>query len=182
MVYFFIGPSCAGKSTQAALLADTLQIPRFSLGDELKEMAEKKPSLQSIIEKGDLVPIEYISEIIHYIDQQCHTKGCIIDGFPRSSDQLITALTIWPAQTITGVVLDVTDSIVYERVSHRHLKDDSRRYDDKESTVQHRLELYHANEEPLMRTIKQHQIRLIHIPGGLSIEEVHQAILKAISS
>jgi adenylate kinase len=88
----FLGPPGAGKGTQAARLADALQVPRISTGDMLRDaIASGTPlGLQAgpLMEKGGLVPDDLLIVVItERISRRDCQNGYILDGFPRTIGQ-----------------------------------------------------------------------------------------------
>ncbi|MBR6412307.1 MAG: adenylate kinase [Alphaproteobacteria bacterium] len=87
-----MGPPGSGKGTQSAILSEKLGLNTYSAGELLREAAASGTpegnAIKEIIDKGNLVPAEYIVNRIEakIIEPENH-KGYIIDGFPRTLDQ-----------------------------------------------------------------------------------------------
>ncbi|MBR1948202.1 MAG: nucleoside monophosphate kinase [Alphaproteobacteria bacterium] len=87
-----MGPPGSGKGTQSAILSEKLGINTYSAGELLREATlsgtPEGNAIKEIIDKGNLVPAEYIVNRIEakIIKPENH-KGYIIDGFPRTLDQ-----------------------------------------------------------------------------------------------
>jgi adenylate kinase len=88
----FLGPPGAGKGTQAARLAEHLEVPRISTGDMLRDaIAAGTPvgkQVGPIMEKGGLVPDDLLDKIIsERLRMKDAENGYILDGFPRTLRQ-----------------------------------------------------------------------------------------------
>ena len=92
MKVILLGPPGAGKGTQAARIADSLEVPRVASGDLFRDHQERDTQLgrlaRSYMERGALVPddvtIEMVMEWINSHDDQ---EGFLLDGFPRTLAQ-----------------------------------------------------------------------------------------------
>ncbi len=87
-----MGPPGSGKGTQSAILSEKLKINTYSAGELLREATlsgtPEGNAIKEIIDKGNLVPAEYIvNRIEAKIMEPENHKGYIIDGFPRTLDQ-----------------------------------------------------------------------------------------------
>ena len=87
-----MGPPGSGKGTQSAILSEKLGINTYSAGELLREATlsgtPEGNAIKEIIDKGNLVPAEYIvGRIEAKIREPENHKGYIIDGFPRTLDQ-----------------------------------------------------------------------------------------------
>lgn len=91
-VFIFLGPPGSGKGTQTSRLADKLSIPHIDTGSLLRKSiqdgTEQGIIAKSFIDKGQLVPVEVVSNIIkeRLLKKDC-AEGYILDGFPRSIEQ-----------------------------------------------------------------------------------------------
>ncbi len=94
MRLIILGPPGSGKGTQAARLAEKLQIPQLSTGEMLRASvrAENEIGLmaKSVMDRGELVPDAIIFKIIEErLGMPDCVDGFILDGFPRSQAQAI---------------------------------------------------------------------------------------------
>ena len=91
-VFIFLGPPGSGKGTQTSRLADKLSIPHIDTGSLLRKNiqdgTEQGIIAKGFIDKGQLVPIEVVSNVIkeRLLKDDC-MDGYILDGFPRSIEQ-----------------------------------------------------------------------------------------------
>ena len=112
MTILLMGPPGFGKSTQAALLAERLKIPRITASALLAAAAQgDSPDGRMIKErmmKGALVPDEIVSKLlINRLGQPDCATGFVLDGFPRTVPQAV-------ALTGSGIQLDVIVELVLE--------------------------------------------------------------------
>lgn len=91
-IFIFLGPPGSGKGTQTSRLSDKLSIPHIDTGSLLRKSiqdgTEQGIIAKSFIDKGQLVPIEVVSNVIkeRLLKDDC-SEGFILDGFPRSIEQ-----------------------------------------------------------------------------------------------
>jgi len=179
MRLILLGGPGAGKGTQANFIKDGYQIPQISTGDMLRAALKKGTPLglkaKEYMDAGKLVPDEVIIGLVkERIKQADCQKGFLFDGFPRTIPQADAMKEA--AVPIDAVVdINVPDEEIIKRMSGRrvhlasgrtyHLifnppkepgKDDKtgepliQRDDDQEETVRKRLDVYHAQTEPLV--------------------------------
>ena len=90
-IVLFGAPGC-GKGTQAQRLKAHYGIEHVSTGevirDEIRRGTELGRSMESYIKAGKLAPDEIvIGMVANYVSEHKHVKGCIFDGFPRTTVQ-----------------------------------------------------------------------------------------------
>lgn len=209
------GPGC-GKGTQAGFITRKYGIPQISTGDMLRAAVKAGTPLgiaaQKVMDSGQLVSDEIIiglvSERIRAAD--C-ARGFLFDGFPRTIPQA-EALRKAGVHVNHVIEIAVDDAAIIERMSGRrvhlasgrtyHLvhnppkaagKDDLtgedliQREDDREETVRKRLEIYHAQTQPLVEYYAKWAAsgdaaapRHLRIDGHGSVDEVRDRIFAAL--
>ena len=127
MYIVFLGAPGAGKGTQAARVAEELELAHIASGDMFREALEKQGGLaieaRSYMEKGMLVPDEItIRMVLERISAPDCERGVIFDGFPRNlaqAEALDKALAE-QAKAIDGVVyIKVSEEELLKRLSGR---------------------------------------------------------------
>ncbi|WP_019617015.1 adenylate kinase [Psychromonas ossibalaenae] len=183
MRIILLGAPGAGKGTQAQFMMDKYGIPQISTGDMLRAAAKAGTELglkaKELMDAGQLVSDELIIGLVkERIAQEDCAKGFLLDGFPRTIPQ---ADAMKEAGVIVDFVLefDVPDEEIVKRMAGRRVhsgsgrtyhivynppkvegKDDvtgddlAIRPDDEEATVRKRLDIYHAQTEPLVAYYK----------------------------
>ena len=116
----FLGAPGAGKGTQAAIVAQKLNVAHFASGDLFRQALEQGTELaieaKSYMEKGILVPNEItIRMVLERISAPDCERGVIFDGFPRNLQQA-EALDKALAQQAKTI-----DKVVYIKVSEEEL-------------------------------------------------------------
>ena len=184
MRLILLGGPGAGKGTQANYIKEKYQIPQISTGDMLRAAVKAGSDLgkkaKEYMDSGGLVPDDVIIGLVkERIKESDCAKGFLFDGFPRTIPQA-DAMKEAGVGIDAVVEIDVPDGEIIKRMSGRrvHLasgrtyhvlynppkvdgKDDEtgedliQRDDDKEETVRKRLEVYHAQTEPLVDYYKK---------------------------
>ena len=180
MRIILLGAPGAGKGTQAQFIMDKYGIPQISTGDMLRGAvkAGTKMGLEAKkhMDSGGLVPDEVIIGLVkERIAQPDCKDGFLFDGFPRTLPQA-DALKDAGVDIDYVVEVDVPDDEIVTRMAGRRVhmasgrtyhvkfnppkvegKDDAtgedliQRADDNEETVLKRLDVYHAQTEPLVK-------------------------------
>jgi adenylate kinase len=216
MRLILLGGPGAGKGTQANLIKNRYQIPQISTGDmlraALKEGTELGLKAKTYMDAGKLVPDDVIIGLVkERIKEPDCQKGFLFDGFPRTIPQA-DAMKDAGVPIEAVVDIDVPDAEIIKRMSGRrvHLasgrtyhivfnppkekgKDDEtgepliQRDDDKEETVRKRLDVYHAQTEPLVDYYKEWEKsgeaaapKYIRIDGVGKVDEIRDQIYAAL--
>jgi adenylate kinase len=179
----FLGPPGGGKGTQAKLVTRALGVPHVSTGDMLREAMAAGSELgiraAEFVGTGDLVPddlvVALVEERLAREDAAC---GYVLDGFPRNLRQAEILTDVVGADAIeTTVYLDVDEEEIVTRLIKRASIEG--RADDNEVTIRHRLEVFHAETEPL---IAYYGERVRRVDGTGSIEEIFGRVACELAS
>ena len=182
-----VGPPGAGKGTQAELLCESLGIPAISTGaifrahaqagDELGQLAESYTS------RGELVPDEVTNKMVAVrLAEPDAAGGFLLDGYPRNLSQVaeLDSMLGESGNQIDAVLcLVADDDEVVQRLLGRAAEQG--RVDDTETVIRHRIELYHAQTEPLVSLYRERGI-LVEVNGMGSIEIVAQNLVSELKA
>jgi len=153
VIFVLGGPGC-GKGTQCEKIVAKYGYTHLSSGDllrdEVKSGSERGKALNAIMEKGDLVPLEVVLDLIaeEMLGKLSSSKGFLIDGYPREQAQGVQfEESILPASKV--LYFEVPDEIMVERLLHRAKT--SGRVDDNEETIKKRLATFHKHSEPVIQ-------------------------------
>lgn len=180
-----MGPPGAGKGTQAAALAERIEAVHISTGDIFREnvsqLTELGKTAKSYMDAGEYVPDDVTNAMVRdRLAQDDARDGFILDGYPRTTDQVATLDAILKelGQQLDAVLsLEVDTEELIARLLKRAR--DSGRSDDTEEVIRHRQEVYQAETEPLLRVYGQRGL-VKQVDGMGSVEEVAGRIDRAL--
>ncbi len=182
-----LGPPGAGKGTQAARLAESLQIEAISTGDIFRSNIKGETELgllaQQYTAKGELVPDEVTNAMVRdklASKVEAGEQGFILDGYPRNVAQVAELDTILTdlGLTLDGAVEITADpEIVVERLLGR--AEIEGRADDTEPVIRHRLSVYAEQTAPIARLYAERGA-LAQVDGIGSVDEVTARLLGAL--
>jgi len=217
MRLILLGPPGAGKGTQAAYIREQYRIPQISTGDMLRAAVKAGTPLgvaaKKVMDAGQLVSDDIIVGLVkERLKQPDCAGGYLLDGVPRTIPQ---AEALRAAGVALDYVLeiDVPDAEIVTRMSGRrvhpasgrsyHVKfnpprrdgrDDAtgeplvQRDDDREETVNKRLEVYRAQTRPLVDYYRNWAAsgdaqapRYRKISGSGPVEEITARALAALT-
>ena len=146
-IILFGAPGC-GKGTQAARLAEHYDLYHISTGEvirsEIKRGTELGKSMEVYISRGELAPDNIVVEMVRDYMRTHSDKGCIFDGFPRTTAQaeiFDTLLEEMNAKVDVMVYMDVPEEELIKRILLRG-KDSGRADDASEDVIRNRIEVY----------------------------------------
>ena len=208
MKIIFLGAPGAGKGTQADIVSQKLGIPTISTGNILRAAVKQGTPVglkaKAFMDAGKLVPDEVILGIVEERLAQPDCKdGYILDGVPRT----IAQAEFLEKDGVTFDVvlsLEISDEEIVSRMGGRRACHDCGatyhvvsappkvegkcdkcggelllRDDDKPETVKHRLEVYHAETEPLKDFYAARGL-LKPVDNQPTIEETSRLVLNAL--
>jgi len=93
-VILLFGPQSSGKGTQGMMLEKSLNLPHISTGRLLRVRMDHdvifRESFNNFVLRGDLVPDQYIYEVLFERLRQADCQnGFILDGYPRNITQIM---------------------------------------------------------------------------------------------
>ncbi len=210
MNLILLGAPGAGKGTQAEVICDKLSIPAISTGNLIREAIKNQTELgmavKQYIEAGQLVPDDVVIQMVkeRLAKDDCK-NGFILDGFPRTVPQ---AEALDKMGIIIDKVIDieVSDEEITKRLSGRRVCEGCGasyhtifkptkvegicdkcgaktvlRTDDHPDTVKERLNVYHAQTEPLIAYYKA-QGKLYPVEGQDEVADTSALTLKALEA
>ena len=208
MKLILLGAPGAGKGTQAEILSKKLGIPTISTGNILREAIKNQTETglkaKAFMDNGQLVPDDVIIGIVEErLAQPDCAEGYILDGMPRTIPQA-EALEARGIHFDAVVSIEILDEVIEGRMTGRRVCTScgasyhitahppkienvcdvcggalSIRKDDAPETVKSRLQVFHAETEPLKDFYaKLGLLKLIE--GNQPIDSATQDILKAL--
>ena len=208
MKLILLGAPGAGKGTQAEILSTRLGIPTISTGNILRAAIQAGTptglEAKSYMDAGKLVPDSVIIGIVaERLERPDCAKGFILDGVPRTIGQA-QALDAAGITFDKVLSIEISDGEIEERMSGRrvcqscgapyHVKAKPpkqegvcdacggplvQREDDRAETVRKRLEVYHAETEPLKGFYEGKGI-LVSVANQDTIEGTTKVIMEAL--
>ena len=180
-----VGPPGAGKGTQAVLLSKAFSIPAISTGDIFRANVRDETPLgveaKGFMDRGEYVPDTLTNALVaDRLSQDDCTSGFLLDGYPRTLDQVRALDEVLAAQgTQLDVVVELTvdPDIVIDRIRVRATEQG--RTDDTEDVMRNRLELYARETAPLIQVYGGREI-LVSVDGIGSIDGVTGRIVDAL--
>jgi adenylate kinase len=181
------GPPGAGKGTQSNFIVKKFQLHQLSTGEllrkEIKEKTELGLQIESIINSGNLVSDNIVSDLIEkYISNETYKNRLIFDGYPRNLIQVRNLGNLLEKydQNINIVLkLSVSLETIKKRISER--KNLEQRADDSEHIAVKRYKMYEKNIEPVIEFYKQSNLLSV-VNGEKSIPEINDVISGLIES
>ena len=206
MKLILLGAPGAGKGTQADFIKAALKVPVISTGNLLREAIAQGTELgrqaKSYMDGGKLVPDDLIIGLVKekLASHDCE-QGAIFDGFPRTVAQAEAMESFTDVDAALSI--EVPDEAIVHRMAGRrtcpkchatyHVEGNPPkvegvcdkcgeklgiRHDDDPEVVQ-RLEVYHAQTEP----VKEHYAqlgKLRSVEGIGSVDEIRKRIFDTL--
>ena len=181
-----VGPPGAGKGTQAARIAEHLDIPTISTGDifraNIANGTELGTQVKAIVDAGDYVPDTLTNALVtDRLNKADAAGGFLLDGYPRTPEQVryLDELLSSHGHSLDAVLRLVADQDeIVRRLRKRALEQG--RADDSEDAIRHRQEVYLRETEPLVAMYREQGL-LIEVDGLGTPDEVTERIWQAFA-
>jgi len=181
VIFVLGGPGC-GKGTQCERIVAQYGYSHLSSGDllrdEVKSGSDRGKALNAIMEKGELVPLVVVLDLIaeEMLKNVATSKGFLIDGYPREQAQGVQfEEQILPCTQV--LYFEVPDEVMVERLLHRAKT--SGRVDDNEATIKLRLNTFHKHSEPVIQHYKDKCAQIVALK---SPDEVFAEVKKVLDA
>ena len=179
-LFLIIGAPGSGKTTDAELIAAKHEnITHYSTGDmfraEVASGSQRGQIIDKYISAGNIVPIDIAIETILGAIKRASTDVVIIDGYPRSVEQMVELdkylVNESEVELVNVIEVDVSQETAFQRVLGRAADADVVRADDNEKVFLNRMKLF---TEPLedIRTFYTKKKLLKNISGEATIKEI----------
>lgn len=167
-----IGPQGSGKSTQAELLAEYLNVPKITMGDIFRQIASEGSAagkrIQEILDQGHLVDDQTTAGLVKQrLETNDAHNGFVMDGYPRTIEQK----NLFSPNFDSVIYLNVPKEEVVSRLLQRG------RSDDTVELINKRLDLYYQQTQPLLDYYNNQGI-LTEINGIGDIDQIQHEIRK----
>ncbi len=184
----FLGTQGSGKGTQLELLkkhiAETDQRPlvQVGMGKLMRELENENTyagrRAKEILAGGNLIPYAVsTARFTNYLINNLTTgeEHLMIDGYPRTPEQvpaLDSAMEYFKRESVTVVVLNISDEEAVKRLIPRGREDDT------EEGIRQRLKWSREQTMPNIEWFKAHGARykVVEVFGERPIEEVQKEI------
>ena len=174
-LFLIIGAPGSGKTTDAELIAAKYEnITHYSTGDmfraEVASGSQRGEIINTYITAGNIVPIDIAIETILGAIKNAPTDIIIIDGYPRSLEQM-TELDKYLANENEVKLVNVIEVEVSEEVGRDRVLGRSRGADDNVEVFNNRMRVYTEPLEQIQEFYTKKDL-LKKINGERTIEKI----------
>jgi len=174
-LFLIIGAPGSGKTTDAELIAkNSDNISHYSTGDMLREEVSSKSKrgqeIDKFISKGEIVPIKIVIETITNAIASAKTDIVVIDGYPRSLEQM-NELDIYLQNHTNIELISVIEVKVSEETARDRVLGRARGADDNNEVFNNRMKVYTQPLQEIRNFYIQKNILKV-ISGEGTIEEI----------
>lgn len=179
-LFLIIGAPGSGKTTDAELIASKHEnITHYSTGDmlraEIASGSSRGEEIDSFVSKGLIVPIDIVIETIVTAIKNTSTNIVVIDGYPRSIEQMKELNKYLEnekeVELVNVIEVEVSQDTAFKRVLGRAADAVVVRDDDNEEVFLNRMKLYTEPLEEIKSFYTQKDILKV-ISGEGTIDQI----------
>ena len=179
-IIILMGGQGVGKGTFARMLRERHDYKYIETGNILRESAKTNKKIADIMQRGELLPFEMLTEIVaNNMDTQ---RDCLLDGFPRTLAQAQWLVKTYANKfNIHVLYLNVPAEIMIQRIQKR-IQDGGGRADDADTNaVRKRLDLFFQETMPPIKWLRTTPgIRFSDVDVSGPVDENFKNILTAL--
>ena len=174
-LFLIIGAPGSGKTTDAELIAAKHEnITHYSTGDmfraEVASGSQRGQIIDKYISAGNIVPIDIAIETILGAIKRASTDVVIIDGYPRSVEQMVELdkylVNESEVELVNVIEVEVSEQVARDRVLGR-----SRGADDNVEVFNNRMKVYAEPLKQIQEFYTKKEL-LKKIDGERTIEKI----------
>lgn len=175
-LFFIIGAPGSGKTTDAELIAERNEetVVHYSTGDllraEVASGSELGQKVNTFVSKGNLVPLDIVIDTIMTAIKNAPKDIILIDGFPRSVEQMNAFHDILDKESAVTLV-NVIEVVVSEEVARDRVLGRARGDDDNVEVFNNRMKVYTSPLADIQAYYEEKDL-LAKINGERTIEEI----------
>ena len=179
-LFLIIGAPGSGKTTDAELIASKHDnITHYSTGDmfraEVSSKSQRGQIIDTYISAGNIVPIDIAIETIVGAIKRAPTDVVVIDGYPRSVEQMIELDKYLVGENevvlVNVIEIEVSTNTAFQRVLGRAADATVVRADDNEKVFLNRMKLFTDPLAEIQAYYRQKNLLKV-ISGEGTIEQI----------
>jgi len=132
------------------------------------------------VDAGDYVPDSLTNELVaHRLSEPDAVKGFLLDGYPRTLDQVrfLDELLASDGRLEAVIRLTADEEELISRLTHR--AHEQGRADDTEEAIRHRQKVYNEQTAPILDVYRERGL-LVEVDGIGTVDEVAARIREAL--